>query len=384
MRGSQILFYDGHCGTCHKFIRLILRSPHRERFFFYPLSQFPDSFANTCDSDGLALTGDSIVLVRNGIALQRSAAILAIASEMGSLWAILGIFRLIPRVIRDAAYKLFAKHRFRFFGRVAPENLCPLGSPEVRRLFPSRLPDGFHLFGQRNHFLSAQWNNLIFFNYEVPPELLLPHLPKGTELDLWQGKALCSLVAFDFRRTLVLGLSIPWHKDFEEVNLRFYVTYKAKVGETLEIRRGVVFVRELVPRFAIAAIAKVFYNENYKATPMSHECGPTSLSYSWKASEGICRFGVELKGAPQLAEEGSIDEFVTEHYWGYAAQRDGSTVEYEVEHPKWLLWKVSASSVTGPLASEYGKEFNRYFLNPVSVSVALGSPVRVFQGRKVK
>ncbi len=274
MRGSQILFYDGHCGTCHRFIRLILRSPARERFLFYALHEYPDLFVGKSDSRGQKIEGNSVVLIRNGVVLQRSAAIFGVLSEMGFPWAILGILGLIPRVLRDAAYDLFAKHRFRFFGRAAPEAVCALAPPEVRALFPRCLPDGFHIFDRRKHFLSAQWNNLIFLNYELPPALLLPYLPKGTELDLWEGKALCSLVAFDFRRTLVLGFSIPWHKDFEEVNLRFYVTYKAVADGKTELRRGVVFVKEVVPRLAIATVARVFYNENYKAAAMSHESTP--------------------------------------------------------------------------------------------------------------
>lgn len=151
MWGSQIVFYDGHCGTCHRFIRLLLRSPSRERFLFYSLSQFPQVFAQASDREGRSITGDSIVLVRNGIALQRSAAIFAIASELGLFWSLLGIFRVIPRGLRDALYDLFAKHRFRFFGRVAPENLCALAPPEVRRLFPRQLPEDFHLFGKTQH-----------------------------------------------------------------------------------------------------------------------------------------------------------------------------------------------------------------------------------------
>lgn len=149
MHGTQILFYDGDCGTCHRFIRLILRSRSRELFLFYPLALFPELFARAVDGQGSAIRGDSIVLVRDGIALQRSAAVLAIASELGSFWSLLGIFQLIPRRVRDAAYDLFARHRFRFFGRVEPEALCPLAPPEIRRLFPSRLPPDFELYGAR-------------------------------------------------------------------------------------------------------------------------------------------------------------------------------------------------------------------------------------------
>ncbi|RYZ58940.1 MAG: DUF393 domain-containing protein [Proteobacteria bacterium] len=383
MRGSQTLFYDGHCGTCHKFIRLLLRSRSRGLFRFYPLHLHSAIFKSALDNQGRAITGDSIVFVRNGIALQKSDAVLAIASEMGLFWNLLGIFRIIPRPLRDAAYDLFAKYRFSIFGRAEPEAVCQMADPEVRALFPTKLPPSFEIFRRRKHFLSANWNDLIFFNYEVPAEILKPYLPKGTELDLWQGRALVSLVGFDFRRTLVLGMSIPFHKDFEEVNLRFYVTYKARAAGGEELRRGVVFVKELVPRFAIAMIARVFYNENYKAAPMSHERRPDFLRYTWRTSSGTCSFKAHLSGEAKPAQTGSIDEFITEHYWGYAAQRDGSTVEYEVDHPKWDLWSVTDAEVLGPIREEYGEAFAPYLKNPVSVCVAVGSPVRVFAGTKL-
>src|SRR6187455_2734884 len=115
-------------------------------------------------------------------------------------------------------------------------------------------------------FLTAEWRDLVMLNYEVDPAILLDLVPAGTELDLWQGRTLVSVVDFRFLRTRVLGLAIPWHIDFEEVNLRFYVRREASEG----LRRGVVFVKEIVPRRAIAWLARLLYNENYVALPMSH------------------------------------------------------------------------------------------------------------------
>ena len=113
----------------------------------------------------------------------------------------------------------------------------------------------------RRPFLTASWTDLVILNYEVPPAVVLPLVPRGTELDIWQGQALVSLVGFLFTDTRVRGLAIPWHRHFEEVNLRFYV--RRRVASAPD-RRAVVFVRELVPRYAIAAIARFLYNEPYR------------------------------------------------------------------------------------------------------------------------
>src|SRR3954468_20670393 len=116
-------------------------------------------------------------------------------------------------------------------------------------------------------FLAAEWRYLAMLNYQVDPAILHPHLPRGTELDIWNGRHYISLVGFRFLNTRVLGVPIPFHRNFEEVNLRFYVRRKGPEGW----RRGVVFIAEIVPRFAIAAVARLFYNENYVALPTRHK-----------------------------------------------------------------------------------------------------------------
>src|ERR1700693_3806285 len=116
-------------------------------------------------------------------------------------------------------------------------------------------------------FLSAEWRDLVMLNYEVEPNLLSRYVPPGTALDSFKGRTYLSLVGFRFCRTKLLGcLPIPFHANFDEVNLRFYVRRK----EGSEDRRGVVFIAEVVPRYAIAATARFLYEENYRYCPMSH------------------------------------------------------------------------------------------------------------------
>ncbi|HEX7980960.1 MAG TPA: DUF2071 domain-containing protein, partial [Gemmatimonadaceae bacterium] len=110
----------------------------------------------------------------------------------------------------------------------------------------------------RSAFLTAEWRWLVMLNYEVPPEVLAPYVPRGTSLDLWQGHALVSVVGFRFIETRVIGVPIPFHRHFDEVNLRFYVRRELPGGEA---RRGVVFIRELVPKPMIAWVARALYNE---------------------------------------------------------------------------------------------------------------------------
>lgn len=161
-------------------------------------------------------------------------------------------------------------------------------------------------------------------NYEVEPRFLLPLVPRGTELDHWENKFFVSLIGFRFLNTKLFGrVPIPLHSNFEEVNLRFYV--RRRVDS--EVRRGVVFIREIVPHRATAFVAKVCYNENYISLPMAHELrsddDSISAAYRWRTAGGWVTLGVETKGAAVIPDADSIEQFITEHYWGYkfAAER---------------------------------------------------------------
>ena len=234
-------------------------------------------------------------------------------------------------------------------------------------------------------FLTAQWRHLAMLNYEVDPKILQSFLPAGTELDDWQGRIFVSIVGFQFLNTRVLGVLIPYHHDFEEVNLRFYVRRKVS-GEW---RRGVVFIKELVPRMAIAWVARVFYGENYVALPMWHsieaehdtDTGPLSVSYAWSFCGEKNRMKVTLENSSEDVVEGSVEEFITEHYWGYTRRRNGCTTEYRVEHPQWRVAKAMSAQLDCDVAGLYGEQFVEFLKTPASAFLADGSEITVFKGR---
>jgi len=235
-------------------------------------------------------------------------------------------------------------------------------------------------------FLTARWENLVILNFEVPPGLVEPLVPRGTHLDLWEAQALVSLVGFHFADTRILGVSIPGHRNFEEVNLRFYVRRRVS-GEP--DRRAVVFIRELVPRLAIAAVARVVYNEPYLSLPMGHRTSVDLLTggelwYSWQFDRHEFALSASLTGPAQPPETGSEAEFITEHYWGYTRQRDGGTLAYEVKHPRWRVWPTPQVAFEGPASKLYGSAFGG-ILNgrPRSAFVADGSEVAVYRGFRI-
>ena len=240
----------------------------------------------------------------------------------------------------------------------------------------------------RRVFLTAEWRNLAMLNYAVDPALLLPRVPRGTELDKFNGKTFVSVVGFRFLAAKLKGVPIPFHRDFEEVNLRFYVRRR----ENGLVKRGVVFIQEIVPRFAIATVARLAYNENYISLPMAHrivQSGDSknpqlTVEYSWRFKPHVYRLKVVTAGEPRLAADGSEEQFISEHYWGYCAQRDGGCVEYHVTHPSWQIWQAADASLEGNVAALYGSGFAHYLQRPPdSAFLADGSSIVVYTGKEL-
>ena len=234
-------------------------------------------------------------------------------------------------------------------------------------------------------FLKAQWKNLLMLNYEVDPAILKPYLPAGTVLDVWQGKTLVSMVGFMFLDTGVLGIKWPWHVNFEEVNLRFYV----KRFDGREWKRGAVFVSEIVPKPIIVLIANTLYKEHYRALPMRHSIaardeGHTHYLYEWKLNGRWNKLGASVSNKLKPIESGSAEAFIFEHYWGYNALSANKTMEYQVEHVSWQIGEVRDYIFDAAIAELYGPQFGPYLTaRPYSAFFAEGSPIGVRMGEKI-
>lgn len=226
-------------------------------------------------------------------------------------------------------------------------------------------------------FLQAEWRKLAMANYAVEPEALKNYIPFGTELDTWRDTCYMSLVGFMFLNTKVKGIRIPFHTDFEEVNLRFYVKYKSHN----EWRRGVVFIREIVPKPMLSWVANTIYKEHYVTLPMQHtwerDGDRLHIEYKWK-KQLWHSISIHASDKSVVIPEGSEEEFITEHYWGYTRLSDARTSEYAVEHPRWEVYPVMDHTIQVDFGMTYGKDFE--FLNslkPVSVYLAEGSEIVV-------
>ncbi|MES2862899.1 MAG: DUF2071 domain-containing protein [Bacteroidota bacterium] len=227
-------------------------------------------------------------------------------------------------------------------------------------------------------FLTAKWTNLALINYEIDAKLLGKYLPNGTELDFWNNKCYVSLVGFMFEDVKLLGFKIPLHTNFEEVNLRFYV----KRFENNEWKRGVVFIKEIVPKLALKIVANTIYKENYETLPMQHKVTENETTfdfiYEWKKDKKWNTISIETEKKLIEIEENSEAQFITEHYFGYTKVNNKKTFEYEVKHPIWEQYKVLNSKIDVDFKATYGKEFAFLKeLTPTSIILAKGSEISV-------
>jgi len=238
---------------------------------------------------------------------------------------------------------------------------------------------------ERRVFLSAEWRDLVMLNYEVEPATLRQYVPRGVELDTFDGRTFVSLVGFQFLHTKLYDfVAVPFHTNFDEVNLRFYV--RRREGD--EIRRGVVFVRELVPRMAIARFARLMYREKYDSCPMQHRiehpAGGIAVEYGWKWRAKQFRLSARASGAPSRVPEGTLENFISEHYWGYSAKNASEAIEYRVSHDPWRVWVSTNASFEGNAEALYGSGFGKILHRaPDSAFIAEGSPILAHTGRRI-
>jgi uncharacterized protein len=235
---------------------------------------------------------------------------------------------------------------------------------------------------ESSSFLTAEWNDLAIINYEINPDILKNYIPKGTELDLWNGKCYLSLIGFMFENVRVLGIKIPYHVNFEEVNLRFYV----KRFEDGKWKRGVVFIKEIVPKRAISIVANALYKEHYQTLKMRHlrtedEINNT-FQYEWKKDHNWNAIKMTTTKNAIPIDFNSEAEFITEHYYGYTKYDKNKTIEYEVTHPRWHQLAVIDYHVNVDFENIYGKDFQfLQNLQPCSAFLAIGSKITI-EGKK--
>lgn len=240
-------------------------------------------------------------------------------------------------------------------------------------------------------FLTAAWRNLVMLNFEIEPHVVEPYVPRGVELDLFAGRAIVSIVAFEFENAKFYGIPAPLCRRIPEVNLRIYVQRSVRDRR----RPGVVFVKEIAPRRAIsmATVANRCYHEHYQMMPMRYAITPAKVGsgkryhYAWKYKGLWNEVDVTASGAPFRPHSDSEEAFVIDHWFAYTRQPDGSCVERQVAHAPWSIRHVDsehahfvcdAAKIYGPA---FASALNR---PPTSTFVSSGSAVGVFRGSRVR
>lgn len=214
-------------------------------------------------------------------------------------------------------------------------------------------------------------------NYEVDPAILKPYMPKGLELDFYEGKTYVSLVGFMFKKTSLFGVPIPFFGSFEEINLRFYV----QRIEGKKIKKGVVFINETVPFKIVALLANKLYKEHYISIPTKNSIYVKEhkhIDFKWKMNDKWNSLTVKSDINQYKIEPFSIEEFIFERYFGFTKLSPSRSQEYRIQHPKWNTNKILNYTVDCDFNTMYGESFSHLTNHePNSIIMAEGSLVSV-------
>lgn len=235
-------------------------------------------------------------------------------------------------------------------------------------------------------WLRGKVRHLAILNYEIDAEVLSPYVPRDLEIDLWKGKSFVSIVGLLFRQPKIFGIPVPCCQEFEQANLRFYVRRRTDAG----VRRGVVFVREVVPKRIVALVARHFSRENYVCLPMTHNIAfskpagkrNTRIEYKWRHHGRWHGIQIQAGNDAVLSAPESQEAFFIERYWGYTLRPGGSCLEYRFEHPPWRSQPASAAMFACDQATIFGPDFGAcLFQQPSSAFISEGSEIRLFPPR---
>jgi uncharacterized protein YqjF (DUF2071 family) len=224
-------------------------------------------------------------------------------------------------------------------------------------------------------FLKARWENLAMINYAMDPDVLKPLLPNGVELDYFEGKTYVSLVGFNFNKIRVLGVPLPM-RPLEGVTLRFYV--KREVGN--EVRRGVVHISEIIPSKMVALSANLLYRQRYKVRRATHQHifnpADKKVVYKWRINKKWNRICVQAMSDAICMKDNSMEEFIFDHYYGYTKLNGKRSLEYKVDHPRWMINYVKDFDLHCCFQNLFGDSFKILDkISPHSIMLAEGSDV---------
>ncbi|MDO7170780.1 YqjF family protein [Mariniflexile sp. AS56] len=226
-----------------------------------------------------------------------------------------------------------------------------------------------------NTFMTGNWQDLIMTTFEIDQAILEPYLPKDTEIDLYNNKALLSMVAFTFKKVSFFGFRVPMHQNFGQINFRFYV--KSKIDGT----KGVVFIKEFAPKPLITLVANLFYNEPYYFKNIHYtkfqKNNETTLEYSYNGAKIHAK--AVLETTPPT--KNTINYFIVDRYVAFIKTKRSKTLQYQIKHKPWLLYNIQDSYFDNDLLKLLPNAFKN--LKHVATCFVDGSFVAVEKGVKL-
>lgn len=220
--------------------------------------------------------------------------------------------------------------------------------------------------------MNCEWKDLIMSSFEVEKSILEPYLPNDTEIDLFQGKALISLVAFTFSKIKFFGLKIPFHQRFGQMNFRFYA--KSKVDGS----RGVVFIKVFAPKHLIAFIGNKIYNEPYFFKPINFKKSKNNEIICIEYNNNHTTIKAKATYKTEKLTKNTLKHFIVERYIAYIKNKKNKTIRYNIYHKPWKIHHTESSHYDKELLKLLPNNFKN--LKHIATYLVNGSEVNVEKG----
>lgn len=225
-------------------------------------------------------------------------------------------------------------------------------------------------------FMSCSWTNLLYVNFRIDAKLINALLPKDLEADLFDGFAILSFVGFRFTDARLLGIKIPFHQKFPEINLRTYVKSKKNPTE-----KGIYFISEMVPKFMTYFVGKFIFGEPFSRINVQEILNENSFGYKIEnKNEGLEMSAILSQNLNEQIKN-KEEEFIVDRVFAFCGKANKKSKKYEVQHPKWNLMKAENSNYIFSNLSHISKLLNNFLqgATPSSIFATDGSAVDVFR-----
>ncbi len=234
--------------------------------------------------------------------------------------------------------------------------------------------------------IKAKFSEMVAVNFQIDQRILQPLVPKGLELDFFNGETYVSLIAMMLRNVKAWGLPFSIIPSSPELSLRFYVR---RPGDG-ESAKGTCLIKDYISGSTAAWYLESQFKSDFSKLKMKYknsgfgEHETPEVEYQWKVDDHWNKLRVRARSRIHKTERASKVGFILDHFTYFGTYK-GRTLAYRVERPTWNIWDAAQANFTCDVKRLFGDAFVKPLSKrPASVFVTAGSPVTIYKPVEVR